>query len=82
MQFESFPNFCCKFGKRRFWRTGYVVSTVGVNEATIIKHVREQKEWDEIIDQCGLIKRPSARLRAAENNAAARAETEPSSEGS
>ena len=40
-----------KFGTRHFWCTGYFVSTVGVNKATIIKYVREQEERGKITDQ-------------------------------
>ena len=43
MIFESFPHLRYKFGNRHFWCTGYFVSTVGVNEATIIKYVRIRK---------------------------------------
>ena len=57
MIFESFPHLRYKFGNRHFWCTGYFVSTVGVNEATIIKYVREQEERDKITDQYSLIKR-------------------------
>ena len=58
MIFESFPHLRYKFGNRHFWCTGYFVSTVGVNEATIIKYVREQEERDKITDQYSLIERP------------------------
>ena len=43
MIFESFPHLRCRFGNRHFWCTGYFVSMVGVNEATIIKYVKEQE---------------------------------------
>ena len=58
MIFESFPHLRYKFGNRHFWCTGYFVSTVGVNEATIIKYVREQEERDKITDQYSLVERP------------------------
>ena len=58
MIFKSFPHLRCKFGNRHFWCTGYFVSTVGVNEATIIKYVREQEERDKITDQYSLVERP------------------------
>ena len=32
-----------KFGNRKFWAEGYYVSTVGLNEATIAKYIREQE---------------------------------------
>ena len=56
MIFESFPHLRCRFGNRHFWCTGYFVSTVGVNEAMIIKYVREQE--DKITDQYSLVERP------------------------
>lgn len=31
-----------KYGNRKFWAEGYYVSTVGLNEATIAKYIREQ----------------------------------------
>ena len=58
MIFESFPHLRYKFGNRHFWCAGYFVSTVGVNEATIIKYVREQEERDKITDQYSLVERP------------------------
>ena len=35
-----------KFGNRKFWAEGYYVSTVGLNEATIAKYIREQESRD------------------------------------
>ena len=58
MIFENFPHLRYKFGNRHFWCTGYFISTVGVNEVTIIKYVREQEEWDKIPDQYSLVERP------------------------
>ena len=37
MIFEKHTNLKYKFGNREFWATGYYVSTVGLNEATIRK---------------------------------------------
>ena len=51
MIFEQFSNLKYKFGNRHFWCKGYFVSTVGVNEATIIKYIREQETRDKIADQ-------------------------------
>lgn len=34
-----------------FWSSGYCVSTIGLNEATIRKYVREQEERDRRLDQ-------------------------------
>lgn len=55
MIFERFSNLKYKYGNRRFWCKGYFVSTVGINEATIIKYIREQEEHDKISDQYSLI---------------------------
>jgi putative transposase len=40
-----------KFGNQHFWSRGYYVSTVGLNEATIAKYVREQYKHDQILDK-------------------------------
>ena len=34
-----------------FWVKGYYVSTVGLNEASIIKYIREQENAERIIDK-------------------------------
>lgn len=39
-----------KYGNKNFWATGYFVSTVGVNTATIEKYIREQEKSDQIED--------------------------------
>ena len=46
MIFDRHANLKYKFGNRHFWATGYYVSTVGLNEATIAKYVREQNTQD------------------------------------
>ncbi len=51
MIFEKHPNLKYKFGNRNFWATGYYVSTVGLNEATIRKYIREQENEDIIEDK-------------------------------
>ena len=58
MIFEQLPLLRYKFGDRHFWCIGYLVSTVGINEATIVKYVREQEERDKITDQYSLVERP------------------------
>lgn len=40
-----------KFGNRRFWSEGCCVTTVGLNEATIAKHVREREARDIALDK-------------------------------
>ena len=51
MVFEKHTNLKYKFGNRNFWATGYYVSTVGLNEATIRKYIREQENEDMIQDK-------------------------------
>ena len=51
MMFEKHANLKYKFGNRHFWAEGYYVSTVGLNEDTIRKYVREQEKHDQAIDK-------------------------------
>lgn len=51
MIFDRHSNLKYKFGSRNFWATGYYVSTVGLNEATIAKYVREQEKHDQMMDK-------------------------------
>lgn len=51
MIFERHANLKYKFGNRNFWATGYYVSTVGINTATVQKYIREQDEQDQIEDK-------------------------------
>lgn len=51
MIFERHANLKYKFGNRNFWATGYYVSTVGINTATVQKYIREQDEQDLIEDK-------------------------------
>ena len=46
MIFEHHANLRYKFGSKTFWATGYYVSTVGLNEATIRKYIKEQETED------------------------------------
>lgn len=46
MIFDRRANLKRKFGNRKFWAEGYYVSTVGLNEATIAKRIREQEAHD------------------------------------
>lgn len=50
MIFDRHSNLKYKFGNRHFWATGYYVSTVGFNEATIAKYIREQDKHDQAMD--------------------------------
>ena len=51
MIFDRHANLKYKFGNRHFWSRGYYVSTVGLNEATIAKYVREQEKHDQMMDK-------------------------------
>lgn len=49
--YDKHANMKYKFGNRKFWAEGYYVSTVGLNEATIAKYIREQEKADIAIDR-------------------------------
>ena len=51
MIFDIHANLKYKYGNRHFWATGYYVSTVGLNEKTIAKYIREQDKQDQIMDK-------------------------------
>jgi Transposase and inactivated derivatives len=51
MIFDRHANLKYKFGNRHFWATGYYVSTVGLNTATIQKYIREQETADQAEDK-------------------------------
>ncbi|QRN85846.1 IS200/IS605 family transposase [Clostridia bacterium] len=51
MIFDRHANLKYKFGNRHFWSQGYYVTTVGLNEATIKKYIREQENQDILLDK-------------------------------
>ncbi len=51
MIFDKHANLKYEFGNRKFWAEGYHVSTVGLNEATIAKYIREQERRDIALDK-------------------------------
>lgn len=51
MIFARHGNLKYKFGNNNFWLTGYYVSTVGLNEVTIAKYIREQDTYDKMMDK-------------------------------
>jgi len=51
MMFDQHANLKYKFGNRHFWSVGYYVSTVGLNEATIKKYIRDQEKSDQAVDR-------------------------------
>jgi len=50
MIFDRHANLKYKFGNRHFCAEGYYVSTVGLNEATIRKYIKDQEKHDIMID--------------------------------
>ncbi|KZU13729.1 Mobile element protein [Lactiplantibacillus plantarum] len=51
MMFDQHANLKYKFGNRHFWSVSYYVSTVGLNEATIRKYIRDQEKHDQVQDR-------------------------------
>lgn len=54
MIFEYHANLKYKYGNRHFWADGYYVSTIGLNEATVRKYIREQEKDDIAKDKLSL----------------------------
>ena len=51
MMFDKDANLKYKSGNRHFWSEGYYVSTVGLNEATVKKYIRDQEKHDILKDK-------------------------------
>ena len=51
MVFDKHVNLKYKFCNRRFWSEDYYVSTIGPNEVTIAKYIREQEAHDIALDR-------------------------------
>ena len=51
MIFDRHANLKYKYGNRHFWSEGYYVSTVGLNDATDAKYIREQERYDIAMDK-------------------------------
>ena len=51
MIFDRHANLKYKLGNGKFWAEGHCVSTVGLNEATIAKYIREQESHDIALDK-------------------------------
>jgi putative transposase len=47
---ERHANLKYNYGNRSFWARGYYVSTVGLNQKTIQKYIREQESEDRLSD--------------------------------
>ncbi len=51
MVFDRHVSMKYKFGNRKSWAEGHCVSTVGLNEATVAKYIREQEKADIALDR-------------------------------
>lgn len=51
MILDIHSNLKYKYGNRKFWGEGYYVNTVGLNESTIRKYIREQELHDIAMDK-------------------------------
>ena len=51
MIFDMHSNLKYRYGNRKFWAEEYYVSTVGLNESTIRKYIREHESHDIAIDK-------------------------------
>lgn len=51
MIFDRHANLKYKYGNRKFWAAYYYVPTVGLNETTIAKYIREQEAEDIVLDK-------------------------------
>ena len=49
MIYDKHANLKYKYGNRHFWAEGYYVSTVGLNEATIKKYIKEQVAANKLV---------------------------------
>ncbi|KRN27207.1 IS200 family transposase [Liquorilactobacillus mali] len=47
---ERHANLKYNYGNRSFWARGYFASTVGLNQKTIEKYIREQESEDQLRD--------------------------------
>lgn len=51
MIFDKYANLKYKYGNWKFWAKGCYVSTVGLNEETAAKYIREQEKNDIALDK-------------------------------
>lgn len=54
MIFDRHANLKYEYGNRHFWAEGYYVSTVGLNDQTVAKYIREQEQQDIAMDKLGI----------------------------
>lgn len=72
LMFDRHANLRYKFGNRKFWAEGYYVSTVGLNEATIVKYIREQERADIAQDRLSVKEYEDPFARGSRNRRQAR----------
>ena len=51
MMFDRHANLKYKFGNRHFWAEGCYVSTVGLNDTTVRKYIRDRERADILQDK-------------------------------
>lgn len=51
MIFDKHANLKYKYDNRKFWAIRYYVSTVGLNEKTVAKYIREQERDGIALDK-------------------------------
>ena len=51
MMFAHHANLKYRFCNRHFWAEEYYVGTVGLNESTINKYIRDQEKHDMVVDK-------------------------------
>ena len=56
MMFDRHANLKYRFGNRHFGARGYYVSTVGLNDATVKKYIRDQERADILQDKMSVKK--------------------------
>ena len=49
--FDHHANLKYRFCNRHFWAEEYYVGTVGLNESTINKYIRDQEKHDMVVDK-------------------------------
>ena len=54
MMFEKHGNLKIQIWEQALWSEGYYVSTVGLNEQTIRKYIKEQEKADMIKDKLSI----------------------------
>ena len=54
MIFDRHANLKYRYGNRKFWCTGYYLSTVGQNEKAIKEYIKNQLAEDYLADQINL----------------------------